>query len=99
MTNSAKPLDRRVTPARPDLAAASLRGKVEAARFVEGVRRRVVAGAAPLRRSPSNEASLETEGLSGETVVVFEEKDGWVWAQLERDVPKRIGRHEADVSV
>ena len=29
-------LDPRVTPARPDLAAAYLRGKVEAARFVAG---------------------------------------------------------------
>ena len=63
------PFDRRITPARPDLAAASLRGKVEAARFVEGRRRRVVDGAAPLRRAPSHEASLETEALYGESVI------------------------------
>jgi hypothetical protein len=83
--SNSPPFDRRLTPARPDLAAASLRGRVEAARYVEGWRRRVVAGAAPLRRAPSHEASLETEALYGESVVVYEENDGWAWAQLERD--------------
>ena len=80
-----RPLDRRLTPARPDLAAAALHGKVEAARFVEGWRRRVIAGAAPLRRSPSQDASLETEALYGEGVTVYEEREGWAWGQLERD--------------
>jgi hypothetical protein len=79
------PFDRRVTPARPDLAAASLRGKVEAARYVEGWRRRVIDGVAPLRRAPSHEAPLETEALYGESVVVYEEHEGWAWGQLERD--------------
>jgi hypothetical protein len=77
--------DRRLTPARPDLAAATLSGKVEAARFVEGWRRRIILGAAPLRRSPSHKASLDTEALYGETVIVYEEQDGWAWGQLERD--------------
>jgi cell wall-associated NlpC family hydrolase len=78
-------LDRRLTPARPDLAAASLRGKVEASRFVEGWRRRVVEPLAPLRRAPMHDALLETEALYGESVVVYEEHEGWAWAQLERD--------------
>jgi hypothetical protein len=78
-------LDRRLTAARPDLAAAALRGKVEAARFVEGWRKRVVEGAAPLRRSPGASAPLETEALYGESVIVYEESGGWAWAQLERD--------------
>ena len=80
------PLDRRLTPARPDLAAASLRGRVEAAQFVEGWRRRVVEGAAPLRRAPTHQAPLETEALYGESVMVYEENEGWAWAQLERDL-------------
>jgi hypothetical protein len=79
------PFDRRVTPARPDLAAASLRGKVQASRYVEGSRRRIVEGAAPLRRAPSHEAPLETEALYGESVMVYEENESWAWAQLERD--------------
>jgi hypothetical protein len=79
------PFDRRLTPARPDLAAATLAGEVAAARFVEGWRRRIIMGAAPLRRSPSHKASLDTEALYGETVIVYEEQDGWAWVQLERD--------------
>jgi cell wall-associated NlpC family hydrolase len=83
--STGRPLDRRLTPARADLAAASLRGQVEATRFVEGERRRVVQGAAPLRRSPSPQAALDTEALFGESVMVYEERDGWAWVQLERD--------------
>jgi cell wall-associated NlpC family hydrolase len=82
---NASALDRRLTPARPDLAAASLRGKVEAARFVEGWRRRIVESVAPVRRAPSHEAMLETEALYGEDILVFEENEGWAWAQLQRD--------------
>jgi cell wall-associated NlpC family hydrolase len=78
-------LDRRTTPFRPDLAPAALKGRVEAARFVEGWRRRVIDGVAPLRRAPAHDAPLETEALYGETVVVFEENEGWAWAQLDRD--------------
>ena len=45
--------DPRITPARPDLAAAHLRGKVEAARFVEGTEQEVIVGLAPLRKEPA----------------------------------------------
>ena len=78
-------LDPRLTPARPDLAAASLRGQVEAARFVEGRPARVAAASAPLRRRPDADAPLETEALHGEDVVVFDEAGGWSWVQLSRD--------------
>ncbi len=77
--------DRRLTPARPDLAAAFLRGKIEAARFVEGRRRRIVGATAPLRRAPDAAAPLETEALHGEIAVVYEESGDWAWAQLARD--------------
>jgi cell wall-associated NlpC family hydrolase len=77
--------DRRLTPARADLAAAHLRGLVDAPRFVEGRKIRIVAASAPLRRSPQPEASLETEALFGEAVTVYDEGEGWAWAQLERD--------------
>ena len=78
-------IDRRTTPARPDLAAAHLRGRVEAARFETGETKRVVAPIAALRRSPAHDAPQDTEALHGETIVVYEEKDGWAWGQLERD--------------
>ena len=77
--------DPRVTPARPDLAAESLRGKVEAARFVVGAASRVVAPNAPLRRAPDLEAPLDSEALYGEAVVVYEERGDWRWVQLARD--------------
>ncbi|GLK79325.1 C40 family peptidase [Methylopila turkensis] len=79
------PFDRRLTPARPDVAAAHLRGQVEALRFVEGERRRVAVGHAGLRRAPQPDASLETEALFGEEVVVYDELEGWAWAQLSGD--------------
>ena len=78
--------DPRVTPARPDLAAAHLKGKVEAARFVEGVKKRVVSSSAPVRQRPESDAPLDTEALHGERVTIYESSDeGWSWGQLERD--------------
>ncbi len=78
--------DPRLTPARPDLAAAHLRGKVKAEHFVEGIAMQVVDASAPLRRAPSHEASLDTEALHGERVVVYETTgEGWSWGQLEQD--------------
>ncbi|MFD1333211.1 C40 family peptidase [Methylopila musalis] len=77
--------DRRLTPARPDVAAAHLRGQVEALRFEPGERRRVAVGHAPLRRAPQPDAMLETEALFGEDVTVYDELDGWAWVQLALD--------------
>jgi len=78
--------DPRLTPMRPDLAAAHLKGKVEAARFVEGTLREVVDAQAPVRRSPSPDAAYETEALKGERVTVYETtEEGWSWGQLESD--------------
>jgi cell wall-associated NlpC family hydrolase len=77
--------DRRLTPARADLAAAHLAGQVEAARFVPGVARRVIETAAALRRDPDPAAGIDTEAIYGETVTVYDEMEGWAWGQLERD--------------
>src|SRR5579875_2350850 len=78
-------LDPRVTPARPDLAAAYLLGEVEAARFVAGRPACVKAASAALRRAPAPDAPLETEALLGEAVSVYDIQDGFAWVQLERD--------------
>jgi cell wall-associated NlpC family hydrolase len=79
-------LDPRLTPARPDLAAAHLRGRVEAARFVEGIEREVRDESAPLRREPAPDASLDTEALKGERVTVYDSnEEGWCWGQLAAD--------------
>ena len=66
--------DSRMTPARPDLAAKHLEGKVAAARFVAGTLREVVEPQAPLRRAPSPDAPLDTEALMGERVTVYEDE-------------------------
>ena len=78
-------LDPRLNAYRDDLADARLKGLVEAARFVEGVTRRVIATTAPVRRQPSPDAALDTEALYGETVTLFEEVEGWAWGQLAND--------------
>jgi cell wall-associated NlpC family hydrolase len=82
---SAAPFDRRLTPARPDLAADHLRGLVDAPRYVNGEAKRVIAASAPLRRYPDAGAPLETEALHGENVTIFDEDGGWAWVQLDRD--------------
>ncbi|WP_408090679.1 C40 family peptidase [Rhodoplanes sp. SY1] len=77
-------LDPRLTPARPDLAASRMKGRVEAERFVDGVPRVVITSQAPLRRRRAPDAPLDTEALLGEAVTVYEADDeGWSWAQLE----------------
>ena len=80
-----KTLDPRLTPARPDLAAAHLRGKVTADRYVEGRPMQLVTGLADVRQAPSHEAVLETQALFGEDVTLYEEDEGWGWVQLARD--------------
>jgi cell wall-associated NlpC family hydrolase len=76
----------RLTPARPDLAARSLQGKVPAERFVDGEAREVIEPQVPLRRTPSPDALLDTEALMGERVTVYETTDeGWAWGQLDAD--------------
>jgi len=78
--------DPRITPARPDLAASHLTGKVEAARFVDGQVREIADAQAPLRRSPSPDAPLDTEALKGERVTIYESsEEGWSWGQLASD--------------
>jgi cell wall-associated NlpC family hydrolase len=79
-------LDSRINPFRPEIAAAHLKGKVEAKRFVEGARHTVIEPVAGLRRTASHEARLDTQALFGEVITVYETNDeGWAWGQLEAD--------------
>jgi len=78
--------DPRVTPARVDLAAKHLEGKVKAARFVEGRVYEVIEPQAPLRREPRPDAPLDTEALKGERVTIYDTNgEGWAWGQLAAD--------------
>jgi len=78
--------DPRLTPARPDLAAKYLEGKVEAARFITGEEFEIFDGIAPMRRDPFSGAALDTQALKGERVTVYDRTDeGWAWGQLQGD--------------
>ncbi|MFC0282694.1 NlpC/P60 family protein [Camelimonas abortus] len=78
--------DPRITPARPDLAAASLRGEIAAPRYAEPRRMHVRVFAAPVRRAPRRDAPLDTEALCGEAVDIYDVDDeGWAWGQLVAD--------------
>jgi cell wall-associated NlpC family hydrolase len=78
--------DPRTTPARPDLAAQHLQGRVAAARFVTGTELEVRDAQAPVRREPSPEAPLDTEVLHGERVTIYDDNgEGWCWGQLGSD--------------
>ena len=59
--------DRRVTPARPDLAAAHLRGKVDSESFVEGRVMQVGRGVAGLYSAPAADA-YNYFGLTAEKI-------------------------------
>jgi NlpC/P60 family/Bacterial dipeptidyl-peptidase Sh3 domain len=78
-------LDKRLHAYRDDLADVRLRGQVEAVAFADAELRIVSAPLANLHRQPSATAMQLTQALMGETVRVFEEKNGWAWVQLARD--------------
>ncbi len=78
--------DPRLTPARGDIAAAYLEGKVQADRFVTGEEFEVIEPVAPLREQPSSNAMLMTQALRGERVTVYDRNgEGWAWGQLGSD--------------
>lgn len=78
-------LDARRIPARPDLAAAHLKGEVEADRYAEARMMRVSVPLAPLTLRPDGEAPLDTQLLYGEGFSVYERNAEWSWGQAEAD--------------
>jgi len=78
--------DPRTTPARPDLAAKYLEGKIQAARFVTGEEFEISDAIAPLRSAPSSDAELATQALKGERATIYDRNgEGWAWGQLSSD--------------
>jgi cell wall-associated NlpC family hydrolase len=78
--------DPRLTPARGDLAAKYLEGRVEAARFVAGEECEISEAIAPLRKGPSADAELATQALLGERVTIYDRNgEGFAWGQLNGD--------------
>lgn len=77
--------DPRLFPYRDDIAARGLEQVVTVPRYVDGERRQVTATVAPVMEAPATGARLATEVLFGETVTVFEDRDGWSWGQVDTD--------------
>ncbi len=78
--------DPRLTPARPEVAAKYLEGKVEAKRFVTGEEFEITDVLAPLRCAPLANAELATQALKGERVTIYDrDGEGWAWGQLNND--------------
>ncbi len=76
-------MDPRLTPANDRVAAIDLRGKVEAERFVDGERLQCVAPSADIRVCP--DGGLASQLTYGETIRVFETRQGWSFGQSESD--------------
>lgn len=86
MPGELTPFAGRLLPARPDLAAEHLRGKVEAARFAAGEARRVTAALLDLTSVPDPGAERASQLLRGEAFTVYETRvDGLVWGQAAVD--------------
>jgi cell wall-associated NlpC family hydrolase len=76
----------RLVAARPDLAAAHLRGQVEAARFATGEPRRVAVPLLDLTATAAEGAERATQLVCGEGFTVYEERaDGFAWGQAAGD--------------
>lgn len=78
-------LDPRLHAYRPDLADAALRGRVEAARFVEPRLMQVREPVVSVHKAPRFDSMQTTQALMGETVKLFAEEEGWAWVQIVRD--------------
>jgi cell wall-associated NlpC family hydrolase len=78
--------DPRLTPARPDLAAKYLEGKLVAARFAVGEEFEIADALVPLRERPCSDAMLLTQALKGERVTIYDRNaEGFAWGQLNSD--------------
>jgi cell wall-associated NlpC family hydrolase len=78
-------LDPRLNAFRRDLADAALRNRIDVPRYAEGRPARIKAGRAPLRCEPTATSRMGSELLFGETVSIFETRDGWSWVQSQED--------------
>lgn len=76
-------MDRRLTPANDHAALDSLRGVVQAPRYVPGAAARVTAPLADLCRTPAG--ARDRQVLMGEALTVIDRRDGWCFVQAAKD--------------
>jgi hypothetical protein len=80
-----RPVDRRITVARDDLADIVLAGAVIAPRYADGVYASGSEPSAMIYQSPRDDAVAVSALLFGETFVVFDIVAGWAWGQCLHD--------------
>jgi cell wall-associated NlpC family hydrolase len=78
-------IDPRLNALRADIADARLASVAQGARLVDGELREVAVPLLSLYSEPRFDAGLDTQGLMGERVRVFDAREGWAWLQLEAD--------------
>ncbi|MEM7239956.1 MAG: NlpC/P60 family protein [Pseudomonadota bacterium] len=78
-------MDRRLTFARPDLAASELAGQVAAERYADPVAKLIGVPSAPLRAEPDAALPLDTELLLGEPFEVLSLDPVWAWGRSSLD--------------
>ena len=91
--------DKRVTPARGDVAADYLEGRVRADAYVRGTPHQVTAPVLPIRRTPEPDGAQETQALFGEVFTVYDEgpsEDGGGWAWGQAGIDGYVGYVETD---
>ncbi|CAN5347014.1 C40 family peptidase [soil metagenome] len=77
--------DPRLQAIRSDLADIRLGDLAGAVPRVEGQVRQVSAPLLSLHREPRFDSRQQTQALLGESLRVFDSREGWAWVQLERD--------------
>lgn len=89
--------DPRLHAYRDDLADIRLQEHIEARRFVSGTPGKIITPIANVRGAADVNASVTTQALLGETLQIFESKNGFHWAQLNADsYVGYIAAHEVD---
>lgn len=78
-------MDSRITLARPDLAAASLKDVVQAESYADPVAHQVAGVITNVRVTPRVDAATLTQMRLGEIFHVLDVRHGWAWGQVEAD--------------
>lgn len=78
-------LDPNLNPFRADLAAITLKGQVDSARFVAPMAYQVTGGVASLRKAGQPDSEQLSQALHGDIIDVYEEVDGFGWGQMRSD--------------
>lgn len=78
-------LDPRINPYRADIAAETLRDRVDAPNYVQGRRMFAMRGVAHIHKTPDVMSEQISQARYGDPFISYEYKNGWHWGQCARD--------------